>query len=230
MRVFLFILAFVSLSFTSFAQRSYVDSIKRANRRELSYLCIKTNPNAILAGIILPYTSEYRLILETKTGKKQALQIGLSYLSKNLLMMYFENQSNTTNQNSTQAQSQPTWHVLGFRFQTSYRFYFSNDYLTKSSFYIAPQYSYGYCKVYESRFSLSTNFVEICYQNYNLLIGHQHYLSKRMCFDWFVGMGYKDNYMNEFYGGRRYPVANLNPIIFDTHLKISAGFNLGFFL
>lgn len=155
---------------------------------------VKTNPLRYFWGA-LPFTSEYRLNVETVRSRYQSTELGISYLGESpILKTAVDSFNSQLNGNYGKIDIQ----VRGARLQLTHKFYIKglNPGLTISSYapngyYIAPHASVGYAE-----FSVNdapVPFMEMTHMNINLLFGRQMFFWNSIAFDAFIGGGYKKN-------------------------------------
>ncbi|MFH0894261.1 MAG: DUF3575 domain-containing protein [Bacteroidota bacterium] len=180
---------------------------------------VKINPLPILWGPIM-YTSEYRLNSEFTTSHTQSMEIGFSYLGKNIFLWMVEDSLNN---------NQGKYKINGYRFQLEYRFFPVPFTSSPDGFYFAPHLSYSNALITMNYLVLQRQFVEIAHFNINLKLGYELILDENKTFDFFIGMGYKKNRWWEIDGDKRIPMDISDQGIFYTMpLKLTLGFNFGF--
>jgi len=181
---------------------------------------LKTNPLAIIWGTI-PYTAEYRLVLESFTAPKQSLQLGASYLGKSFILRIIEKQD--TNMYDLDLI------VKGFRFQFAYKYYFNRE-KQDFGFYSGPLFSYSMAKFTNVYYKNSDEYIRATYINYNIIAGYQTKIMDTFTFDIFTGLGYRDNYWIEKYNQTVSTLDDSDMYVYDIPLKIIFGFNIGILL
>jgi hypothetical protein len=180
---------------------------------------IKTNPLTIIQGSI-PFTAEYRLILEHMLGNKSSIQIGGSYLGKSPLQVY--NEANSTD---------PVRLIVkGYRFQAEFRYYISgfiNDKTAPEGFYVAPSFSLSHAKFTNRYYNTYNEYISFDYTNYCLKAGYQ-LMDNTLTLDFFTGIGYRNNILVDKINSP----AQANKIkdfeVYHGPLKLLLGFNMGY--
>lgn len=62
----------------------------------------------------------------------------------------------------------------------------------------------------------------------NMLVGYQMFLFPELAIDVFTGLGYKNNQWIEYYSPiRQYPIDLGFGGLYNSHLKLTLGFNIG---
>jgi hypothetical protein len=219
MRIIGLILSFF-LSFTLMGQNSRNDAIRLYHKDNPANTIYKTNPLSIIYGPIL-YTAEYKLFIEQRVAAKQGIQLGFSYLGKNSMLRVMEQADTLMQQNNMK------YTVNGFRIQLAYRFYLSKKF--PKGFYISPHFSYSKAKIkIKTNGVINHNYYALAvYSNYNLLVGYQVH-GGRVVFDFFTGLGFKNNNWSEFYRNKHTPMDESNMYLLPEPIKISLGINVGF--
>jgi len=186
---------------------------------------IKTNPLAILWGSI-PFTAEYRVMIELTSAKNQSDQIGISYLGKSPVLKLFEDSIEDLN----------LLIVRGIRFQASHKFYINKlgDLLglpfseyAPHGLYISPHLSYSTAKFSTKFFNSRDVFIKGTHFNINLLFGYQ-LIRDFWALDFFAGLGYKKNSWIEHYQQNPAPI-NTSEFgeFYNSPVKLNLGFNAG---
>lgn len=199
----------------------------RTNLREKIYnapLVLKTSPTAFLWGGIFPFTSEYRIMAEITTSRKQSEQFAFSILGKNIFLKLLEKAAN-----------QPTgsvYKVSGWRVQYAHKFYLVNRrHHAPYGFYVAPLLSYtnahvavGLNRYYRKSYYDFRNF------NANIIVGVQAGKIDRLTIDIYGGLGYKSNKVfYHFMNNKVIPYDTSDfPDIYNTHFNIVFGINMGY--
>ena len=186
---------------------------------------IKTNPLAILWGSI-PFTAEYRVMIELTSSKNQSNQVGISYLGKSPVLKLFEDTIQNLN----------LLIVRGFRFQAAHKFYInrpggplglSYSEYAPHGFYISPHISYSSAKFSTKFFNSRDVFIKGTHLNINLLFGYQ-LITDFWAFEIFAGLGYKKN---SWIRHDQQNNINMNTSDFgnfyNSPVKINLGFNVG---
>ena len=186
---------------------------------------VKTNPFALAIGDIF-FTSEIRVVNEFVNGTHQSSQIGLSYLTKGPILMILENANGNGDEKLT---------VSGFRIQVAHKFYFSEHLATNfqvapRGIYLSPHISYSTARVSTKNLNQYDRFIQATQFNMNMLIGYQIIANGDFAFDFFAGLGFKENRWFEHESARH--VTRIDPFtdfpLYSSPLKITLGFNTGF--
>jgi len=207
-----------------FAQNKYpvsVDTIEKFDFPKHTFFkdIIKTNLLPAFWGPI-PFSSEYRLITELHTGKKQSIQIGGSYLGKSLLLLLFED--------SLQKQGIQKIIIRGYRFQCAYKFYLSAADYTYKRWYLAPYISYSSAKISDRQAQINFDYLQITHFNINILLGYQKIFNDFIVLDVFTGLGYKNNTWDDHKTKTNYSSINIDELgIYSSNFKFTLGFNIG---
>ena len=187
---------------------------------------IKTNPLAVLWGSI-PFTSEYRFMIELTSSKKQSDQIGISYLGKSPVLKLFEDTIENLN----------LLIVRGIRFQGAHKFYINklgiyfglpgSEY-APNGLYLSPHLSYSTAKFSTKFFNSRDVFIRTTHFNVNLLLGYQ-LIREYWALDFFAGMGYKNNIWIEHdqQNSININTSDFGPL-YNSPVKLNLGFNVGF--
>ena len=186
-------------------------------------ILIKTNPFAILWGPI-PFTSEYKLIVEIPSSRKQSIQVGISYFRKSPLIALLESQTNS--------QYDPKLVISGLRLQIANKFYFiQKKHASPFGFFIAPHLSYSnaHISIGKSR-AYRQSYYEITHFNINLLFGLQIGRGKKITSELFAGLGYKKN--TWMYHSSTYKIAPIDITdlgnYYNSNFKFTLGFTIGY--
>lgn len=198
---FAFLSVLVIISLWSYGQErtnEKLDSIKAAYPQHIRTI-IKTNPTAILIGVMPIVTSEYRLLFEFPSGPFQSSQMGFSYLGKSPFIRYIENDTLKKNPNAYRLKMQ----ISGFRFQASYRFFVnkwmeslglsSEPLYSPKGFYVSPHISYASAKITYKFANQYDIYYRVNHFNVNMLFGCQFTLFRKFAVDMYTGLGYKQN-------------------------------------
>ena len=147
----------------------------------------KMNPFLILWGSI-PYSAEYRLVVEFTTSVHQSTQIGVSYIDKSPLLMLFADSSGDVEQ----------YIIKGGRFEISHRF-FINDKgkYAPQGFYFSPHISYASARLSTKYYNSQGYFFKFMQFNISALAGFQWLLGGKFAINVFSGWGYKNNKIEE---------------------------------
>lgn len=183
---------------------------------------LKSNPFVMLVGAI-PLTAEFRIVGEQMVARSQASQVGISYLAKGIPLYMVEDSSNGA----------VKFVVNGFRIQYTHKFYVGknrNPY-EANGWYIGPHFSYATSRFSNRRANTHDMFIRITHMNANIFMGYQALVKKRHCFDFFFGLGVKDNGWYEVQkninSNRRVQPEDMSDY-YRSNFKISLGFNMGF--
>ena len=215
LRLIAILIFIVIKNISVFCQNDRKDLIKEYNTENQAGIILKTNPFTLITGPIV-YTSEYRLTIESVTFKKQSLQVGVSYLGKGPLLRTLENDTSA---------HQDKLKVNGFRFQFSYKFYFSKK--TLLGFYLSPTLSYSTVKFKNALQPQVGTFYHVIYENFGLLAGYQFLINKKLALDFFFGYGNKYNYWYEVRDFKYTDSDETNRYFIREPIKIYLGFNIG---
>jgi hypothetical protein len=159
---------------------------------------LKTNPLRTLWGPI-PFTSEYRLNVETIQARYQSIQVGVSYLGESPVLSVLVDAA--TPQSGNQFGSLDI-QVRGGRFQFAYKYYLRGIFswlepsgmlssYAPNGYYIAPYFSMAYARFKMN--NLHVPFFEATHLNANLILGRQLFYWGSFATDFFVGFGIKEN-------------------------------------
>jgi hypothetical protein len=189
-------------------------------------LVLKTSPTAFFWGGTFPFTSEYRLMAEISSGKRQSEQLGVSYLGTN----FFTNQI-------LKAAGAPRNYLYkseGWRVQFAHKFFWiGRRHYAPFGFYFGPMISYANARVSlgRDRFYRDVYF-DIRHFNINGIIGIQAGKVNRVTFDIYVGLGYKKNLV--FYHPNSYQLLPYDTKEFgeayNSNLNGVFGINIGYAL
>ncbi len=211
------------LPFVVSAQR---DTMMFLHKAKIQKSLLKTNPTTILAGPmtifndsggVFPFTSEYKLLYEVPIAPKQSLQIGVSYLTKNIFLLAAGTDTGRT------ARDIRNISIAGFRIQGMFRYYLGKENLSPKGFYVGPHASYAYTKLgIKSAPGYYLHFVN---WNINAILGYQLVIRQKVGLDFFTGLGYRNNTLEEN-APNTSKVVNRNEFL-TGRLKISFGFSFG---
>ncbi len=132
-------------------------------------LVIKTSPTALLYGGVLPFSSEYRIMVEMPSNRTQSEQIAFSIIGKNIIFNQVD--KNTPNSLTNRF----GFKVSGWRLQYAHKFYLVNRrHHSPYGFYVAPLISYTTINIAigSNRF-IKTAYYDIRQFNINGIIGIQ---------------------------------------------------------
>lgn len=221
----LLVIILLFMSNNLLAQQSInIDSLKKQPPQPISNL-IKFNPFPIFWGAI-PLTSEYRLLREIPISTDQSIQVGFSYLGKNIFLAMAERQPNFGNPSWNNPQTRIT--TNGYRLQLSYRYFIGNK-LTPKGAYIGPLISYSEAYFSDKYMSNYQVHVKVTHFNANMLIGYQVIIWNKIAMDLFTGLGYKKNLWQENTPtNRTYQPIDIGDIPFYSWpVKFTLGVNFG---
>jgi hypothetical protein len=197
-----------------------LDSLKEKNPQKVRNL-FKTNPLPILWGPI-PYTSEFRFLVEIAVKPYQTTQFGISALRKSPFLTLFED--------SVFTGSNDKYFVRGWRFQAAHRFYAHTRYFAPYGFYCSPSFSISNATVSTEGLKKIGYYLKATYWNASLLGGLQLIVFQKVSIDGFMGLGYQDRLWWE-HDDRfsKHRLMDNKEVLGRTtrHLKFSIGFNLG---
>ncbi|MDF2438615.1 MAG: hypothetical protein K0Q95_2991 [Bacteroidota bacterium] len=190
-------------------------------------LVLKTSPTAFLYGAIFPpYTSEYRLMAEISSGKRQSEQLGVSLLATNIFLPPVERAAGIAPADFIK--------VRGWRVQFAHKFYWiGKRHYAPFGFFFAPMVSYT-----NARISLGLNrfykqgYFDFRHFNINGIIGVQAGKINRVTFEVYGGLGYKVNkvfYHSSAYRVQPYDTEEFGPM-YNSHLNGVFGINMGYAL
>jgi hypothetical protein len=206
-----------TIFFTKKKQETLKDKIINAP------IVIKTSPTAFLGGGFFLYNSEYRLMVEITTGRRQSEQAAISFLGKGVLLKLAEKAANY--------KSNEILKITGWKVQYAHKFYLiTKRRYAPSGFFVAPMFSY-----YNTHISIGLDrfyhhsYFEFSNLNADIMIGVQAAHAKRLTFEAYCGAGYKSNlffYHATSYSGGKIDTTDF-PFIYTTHLNLLCGINLG---
>lgn len=185
-------------------------------------IVLKTSPTSFLAGPVFPYTSEYLLMVEITSGKRQSEQFGLSYLGKNWFLRAFEKSINMNNY----------FIVKGWKIQYAHKFFWiGRKRYAPYGFYVAPMISYS-----NARISLGLNryyqhaYFDFRHFNINGIIGVQAGKIHRLTLDIYGGLGYKSNKVYYHGGDFQFSPYDTKEFgeVYNSNLNVLFGVNLGY--
>jgi hypothetical protein len=212
-----FVLPTDTIFFTKKKKESLKDKIVNAP------IVLKTSPTAFLGGGLFPYNSEYRLMAEITTGRKQSEQAAISFLGKGILLKLAEQAANAT--------TDQIFKVSGWKVQYAHKLYLiSKRRYAPNGFFVAPMFSYYYTHI---SIGLDRYYHHTYYDfsnlNADIMIGLQAAHKNRLTFEMYAGAGYKSNTF--YYHATSYNIGKVDttdfPIIWTTHLNLLCGINLG---
>jgi hypothetical protein len=220
-----FFLGAISSSFSGVGQ--VPDSPAQAGPKNI----VKLAPFAFVHGQ-MPFTVESRLGYERVIGPHSSLGASYSYLGTNYPFSFIGSVALSSAISSAfTAAGHPSivWtetkiRSRGQRYQLQYRRYLNETKTAPRGWYLAPHVSYTRV---EYNISLKdfdvTRIFKKTNVNYNLLVGYQYLLGRRLAFDVYTGLGYRDVSTKLYDENEVY----LQDLPEGTALKVSSGFNLG---
>ncbi len=187
-------------------------------------IVIKTSPTAFLWGGIFPYTAEYRVLVEVTTGRTQTEQIGISVLGKSLLYKMIEQANNISSIGKAK--------VSGWKIQYAHKFYLiGRRKHAPTGFFFGPLIQYTNARVADglARY-YSQTYYDFHNFNANVMIGVQGAYKRRVTFEVYGGLGYKQNTLYYHATTFRYGPINTSDFWegYSTHLNGVFGINLGY--
>jgi len=217
---------FLFISLSNIMAQEFEDSLRIEENMLLNPLpkydyIVSTNPFIMLWGCV-PFSSEFRVMNEIRTGPRTSVNIGGAYLSKGVFLWIAEHMN--------QSLYGTTYALRGYRAQVMYKFYFSKWALPPEGLYICPYFSLAEAKFSYQQTKILKDYYQIRQLNYNLIMGYQFKFMNRFTSDIFFGFGYKDNTWVEHQTTSNFqPVPNDDlPMIYNSHFKFVLGLNVGF--
>jgi len=182
---------------------------------------VSTNPFIMLWGCV-PFSSEFRVMNEIRTGPKTSINIGGAYLSKGIILNIIEG--------TNQSLYGTTYALRGYRVQAMYKFYISRWDRPPEGLYIGPYFSLAEAKFSYQQTKILKDYYQIRQINYNLIMGYQFTFMNRFTSDAFFGFGYKENTWVEHQTTSNFqPMPNDDlPMVYNSHFKFVLGLNIGF--
>jgi hypothetical protein len=188
-------------------------------------IVLKTSPTAIAWGAIFPpFTSEYRLVTEISSGKRQSEQLGISWLGVNIFWKMYEK--------AAKVPASDYIKVGGWRVQYAHKFFWiGRRHYAPFGFYVAPTVSYASARVaiglnryYNQKYFEFRNF------NINGIIGVQAGKTDRVTFDIYAGLGYKTNKVFYHVAPNKYLPYDTSDFgeLYNSHLNGVFGINIGY--
>ena len=173
----------------------------------------------------IPFTAEYRLVAEATTARWQSTQIAVSYLGKSPILQAIE----SSGRNGSRGRNAVSFHVSGVRFQIEHRFYLRHtyNYAPKGS-YIALLSTFA-----QATFKLDgheENYIQGTNWDISILYGKQIIRRRGFVFDFFAGLGYKNNIVTQHWSKNIRPIntRSLRSIGYFSDVKLTLGFNMGY--
>jgi hypothetical protein len=192
---------------------------------------IKIAPLGFIHGQ-LPFTVESRLGYERVVGPHSSVGASYSYLGSNYPFSFLGSVAlSSAISTAFTAAGHPAivWtetriRSTGHRYQLQYRRYFSRHKFAPRGWYLSPHVSYA-----KADYNISLKDFDVkrilktTNTNYNLLVGYQTMWGRRVVFDMFTGLGYRNIQTKIFDEQGTY----ISTVPNETPLKVSSGFNLG---
>jgi hypothetical protein len=182
---------------------------------------LKTNPLLLLWGS-MPFTSETRLMYEFELGKTETLMLSFSYYRTTPFLRWNEEPKGTANEN---------WYIGGFRFQVMKKYYFGKHATTAQGKYTGFLFSHHDVKYAPYRLHLKGTDFRIVSTSLCWVVGKQRKWLNAVTYDMYCGIGYKNSNLNiNYWNGKKTSYSFDNEIdrIILSHLKVCAGFNIGY--
>jgi len=198
-------------------EAQYAQLPKQDSIQPITNSIFKINPLAILWGPI-PFTAEYRLVMESLVLPNQSILIGGSYLGKSVFLTMLE-----ISDSALQYQSKSLFSGYGVQFE--YRFYFHGKKASQWGYYLAPHIAYSRAKLYDDYYGKQGFYYEFRYLNYGLIAGNQKVIFNS-ALDLWLGLGYKDN-KTYWVEPTKVEADEGFGLSLIPHLKIYFGFNIG---
>lgn len=180
---------------------------------------LKTNILPMLVGPI-PFTNEYRLVYEQKTGYKSSLQVSAAYLGKSPFFNLVERLAGDSIGDIRIG-------IAGGRVQLGYKFYLLKKQESPEGLYIGPNLSVAFAKMKDK--NNPADYVNAVYSNLTAQIGYQVIAGEHFVFDAFAGIGIKYNHYGLSVDANG---NNTTDFYFDrlnwVGPKFQLGFNIGY--
>jgi hypothetical protein len=196
------------------------DTLKKESPQKVRNL-FKTNPLPIIWGPI-PFTSEFRFLIETAVKPFQSTQYGFSILRKSPVVTLFED--------SVFTGTNDKYIVRGWRFQGAHRFYAKSKKFAPYGFYCSPSFSISSATISTEGLKKLGYYLKATYWNASLLGGLQLIVLQSVSLDCFMGFGYQEKlwWEHDDRFARHRLMDNKEILGRSTgHLKFSIGFNFG---
>ncbi len=182
---------------------------------------LKTDPTLFLQGPI-PGTGEYRVSSELAIGSKSSIQLGGSFVGKDLISLLSGVLSDSSNVKA--------YRLTGYRFQFTYKYYpFGHYKNAPEGFFVGPHFSISQVYFHIKNTALKYSNYTITYANAALIFGYQFAIGDTFVIELFQGLGYRDNRLMNDYTGKEEKL-NYDPEVtpIPGDLKIYFGANFGF--
>lgn len=151
---------------------------------------IKTSPVPFIVGQI-PYCGEFRLTYERVLAEHHSITVGGSLNYPGALMLVLQ-ATDTTGQFKAKDYS-----IIGGRFTLGYRYYpFTKRRQAPKGFFVGPYASYNVAVIKlkgGNGSSEGINFFNVC-----AILGYQIVKKNGFSFEFFGGIGYKNNFVKEY--------------------------------
>lgn len=167
----------------------------------------------------IPLTGEYRVLSEIMLGRRQSVQLGVSYLTRSLFFAIAQKANKSTDKIGAN----------GFRIQGSYKYYLVNRKYRPEGIFVSLHSSLA--SVHFNYKNSPNDYQTLQHFNVNLLIGGQILIANRVSLELFFGPGYKNNiYTSHARPG--YEIFDFDALTdnYFRHFKMSAGMNVGIVL
>lgn len=165
-----------------------------------------------------PLTSEIRLGYEVPVSPKTSVNLGLSYLTKNILFELMSTGEDTLSRDIRNLS------IKGLRVQAGYRFYLSKKKLAPNGFFVGPHASYAY-----ARLGLKTGgpgyYLNFINWNISCLFGVHKIFANTVSLELITGLGYRSNTMEIIVP--RTPVERHKLGVMLPNIKFTLAVNLG---
>lgn len=188
-------------------------------------IVIKTSPTAFLWGGVFPMTAEYRLMVEMPSARKQTEQLGISLLGKSILLKAIEKAA---------GYQSLLYKVKGWRLQYAHKFFLiGKKKYAPYGFYAAPMVSFTNAKISRGLNRYYKNvYYDVKHFNMNIILGVQGGGNKRLTFDLYFGLGYKNNKISYHYSNNTFVPIDTKDfgILYNSHLNGVFGLNVGYSL
>lgn len=223
------------LALGSFAQfDDYVEENPIEQVKQGPTFVFKTNPLSVISGEIPFFTSEYRALLEYIPDYKSSYSGGVSLFTMGPILKAALNQD-TAFQNANFTAKD--FALLGYRIQLGYRLYpigMINKSVIDGTFPPKGLFLFGLVSYSDARLFLRSNRGnQIQFSHFSLSgnVGYQFVFDDVFTLDLYFGAGYKNNQVNEVSRTNTRVITNQfgdDLFIYNNHLKVNFGVNLGF--
>ena len=150
-------------------------------------LTVKISPQHFFWGG-LPLVGEYGVYIERRITQKSAVEGGLAYLGKGLMLLSMEAEESYNSNNRILGMS-------GFRVQGAYKFYI-NQKEKNTGFYAAPHFSFASAKYFEKYVggtSANQAFIQAMHTDFSGILGIR-WVFGRFSMETFAGAGYRNKH------------------------------------